>query len=564
MHYRWLVNNMKKRRTILLIGLGALLFSCSPECEIKECENVKPEIEFKNVETDFVPYKEVTSEDGKSYIADSKNNPQLVLSTLLRTDLALNADFFKSSELKDYFEIAKLTGFNTIDLIVTWREIEPKKNDYQFENIKNYIDFANEFGLKINFIWYGSIVDGESHGANIPKYILNDEKTYPHLVDLFDGGVFGRYSIYDWSNPKLIEREQKALYAMCNFIGEYLSESQIKDTVMMIQLGQGVDRFYRWRIAQYTVPGKDAALMNQEEAETITNNYLNEMGKAVKYSSYKAITRSEFCEQSGVINYVRNAKNNEFVDIVCPTYLHDVAAMRNGIKSFVDEFEGMPVLNVENWANDINHKATLANIALGASGYTCYQLSAPLYYPELPNGALYERYNPNGNTLEEKFVEKKDRVINTSSIVNALNNVSYVATTTKRSNFAAYGFDNRISDDSTSQKVYLNGGILTEYNKAKSGMGFAIYSSNYIYAYSNVDASMTFTNCTLITASSGKMDQSGEWDAESSIILDNNTTLNLEKGKTYRIRVGSVEKLPDSKKLSEDGYYSTYDSIRSA
>ena len=92
----------------------------------------------------------------------------------------------------------------------------------------------------------------------------------------------------------------------------------------------------------------------------------------------------------------------------------------------------------------------------------------------------------------------------------------------------------------------------------------SIYSSNYIYAYSNVDASMTFTNCTLITASSGKMDQSGEWDAESSIILDNNTTLNLEKGKTYRIRVGSVEKLPDSKKLSEDGYYSTYDSIRSA
>ena len=332
----------------------------------------------------------------------------------------------------------------------------------------------------------------------------------------------------------------------------------------MIQLGQGVDRFYRWRIGQYTIPGKETALMSQDEAEEMTNYYLNEMGRAVKYSSYKALTRAEFCEQSSVINYVRNAKNNEFVDMVCPTYLHDVSAMRNGIKSFVEEYEDMAVINVENWANDINYKATLANISLGASGYTCYQLSAPIYYPELPNGALYERYNASGTTLEEKFTPKGTRVEDTKSVVNALNNAYIPAVTTSRSNFASFGFDNRISSNEQAQKIYLNSGILIDYNKAISSIGFAIYSSSYLYCYSKEDAQMKFTNCSLITASEGNIDENGDWNPLQTVSLAENTTLSLIGGKTYRIKVASVDALPDSKKLLENGYYSTYDSIRSA
>ena len=94
-------------------------------------------------------------------------------------------------------------------------------------------------------MWYGSIVDGETHGANVPQYILNNKKTYPLLVDLFDGGVYGRYCILDRSNKNLVSREQKALYSLCNYIASRCEEETLKDPVVMIQLGQGVDRFYR-------------------------------------------------------------------------------------------------------------------------------------------------------------------------------------------------------------------------------------------------------------------------------------------------------------------------------
>lgn len=551
-----------KKKYLLLLTVLPILVGCSNSCPSK-CD-IAPDIEFKNNIDGYVPYLQETSESGKSFIVDKNGNPQLILSSLLRTDLSLNADFFKANELEDYFAIAKETGFNTFDLVITRREVEPSKNKYNFDDLKVYLDYAKKYDLKLNILWYGSIVDGETHGANVPQYILNNKKTYPLLVDLFDGGVYGRYCILDWSNKNLVSREQKALYSLCNYIASRCEEETLKDPVVMIQLGQGVDRFYRWRIGQYTIPGKETALMSQDEAEEMTNYYLNEMGRAVKYSSYKALTRAEFCEQSSVINYVRNAKNNEFVDMVCPTYLHDVSAMRNGIKSFVEEYEDMAVINVENWANDINYKATLANISLGASGYTCYQLSAPIYYPELPNGALYERYNASGTTLEEKFTPKGTRVEDTKSVVNALNNAYIPAATTSRANFASFGFDNRISSNEQAQKIYLNSGILIDYNKAISSIGFAIYSSSYLYCYSKEDAQMKFTNCSLITASEGNIDENGDWNPLQTVSLAENTTLSLAGGKTYRIKVASVDALPDSKKLLEKGYYSTYDSIRSA
>ncbi len=556
---------MKKKTQLLLLSfLPLALNSCGEEtCKPATCEGTKEDISFVNLEKGYTPYTIASNDTSKAHLLKNDGTPVLNLSTLLRTDLLLNADFMKPSEMEDYFALAKETGFNTMDLVVTWREVEPKMNDYVFDDIDVYLDFAKKYNLKLNLVWYGSITDGETHGANLPKYVLNNKETYPVLLDLFDGGVFGRYEILDWSSSNLLSREQKAIYSLCNHIYDWSEKETIKDPVMMIQLGQGVDRFYKWRISQYGVPGKESDLMTQEEAETLTNTYLNEMGKAVKYSNYKAITRTEFCEQSGVLNFVRNAKSNEFVDLVSPTYLHDVNAMRNGIKSFSDEFEDMPVINAENWANDINYKAMLANISLGATGYTGYQLSGPVYYPELPNGALYGRYNKDGTTLEEKFSPKGTRVSDTKSVLQALNNVFVAASETKRPNFASFGYDNRIKEGN-SQKIYLNKGILIDYDKPLDSIAFAISHENYIYAYSKENASMVFSNCTLISGQEGKFNESGEWENSSSVTLANNTTLSLLGGKTYRVKVATVNKLPTSSELTEKGYYSTFDSIRAA
>ena len=505
----------------------------------------------------ITPYHQEVSESGKAILLNRKEVPQIILSSLLRTDLFINADFKNASEMEDYFAIAKETNMNTIELSIMWSQIEKSYDNYDYTDLKCYLDFAKKYDLKINLEWYGSFVDGETHMSNVPNYI-NDSSTYPIIKDMFDFANFGRCKILDWSNENLLNREQKAIYNMMNYIYSWNLENDNYDPVIMVQIGQGVDRFQRWRVDAYDIQD-----MTSERAWNLAKKYLNEVGKGVKYSKYKAITRSEFCEQNAVVNYVRDIKDLEYIDVVSPTYLHEIASTKNGIKSFNDEYSQMFLMNSENWASDINHKQTLATFAMGASGYVSYQLSCPLYFPESPNGALYKRYNESGTTLEEKFVENNTRATDTKNINKALLDAYIGVANAPRNRFASFGLNNLLnSKEESEQKIYLNNGLMFKYSNPNNALGFAISDGNYVYAYSSKDALLEIGNCTITMAQSGSFNKSGEWDISSSVTLENNSILNLNAGKVYRIRIASINDLPSATSLKDLGYLTPLDSIR--
>lgn len=505
----------------------------------------------------ITPYHQEVSESGKAILLNRKEVPQIILSSLLRTDLFINADFKNASKMEDYFAIAKETNMNTIELSIMWSQIEKSYDNYDYTDLKCYLDFAKKYDLKINLEWYGSFVDGETHMSNVPNYI-NDSSTYPIIKDMFDFANFGRCKILDWSNENLLNREQKAIYNMMNYIYSWNLENDNYDPVIMVQIGQGVDRFQRWRVDAYDIQD-----MTSERAWNLAKKYLNEVGKGVKYSKYKAITRSEFCEQNAVVNYVRDIKDLEYIDVVSPTYLHEIASTKNGIKSFNDEYSEMFLMNSENWASDINHKQTLATFAMGASGYVSYQLSCPLYFPESPNGALYKRYNESGTTLEEKFVENNTRATDTKNINKALLDAYIGVANAPRNRFASFGLNNLLnSKEESEQKIYLNNGLMFKYSNPNNALGFAISDGNYVYAYSSKDALLEIGNCTITMAQSGSFNKSGEWDISSSVTLENNSILNLNAGKVYRIRIASINDLPSATSLKDLGYLTPLDSIR--
>ena len=505
----------------------------------------------------ITPYHQEVSESGKAILLNRKEVPQIILSSLLRTDLFINADFKNASEMEDYFAIAKETNMNTIELSIMWSQIEKSYDNYDYTDLKCYLDFAKKYDLKINLEWYGSFVDGETHMSNVPNYI-NDSSIYPIIKDMFDFANFGRCKILDWSNENLLNREQKAIYNMMNYIYSWNLENDNYDPVIMVQIGQGVDRFQRWRVDAYDIQD-----MTSERAWNLAKKYLNEVGKGVKYSKYKAITRSEFCEQNAVVNYVRDIKDLEYIDVVSPTYLHEIASTKNGIKSFNDEYSEMFLMNSENWASDINHKQTLATFAMGASGYVSYQLSCPLYFPESPNGALYKRYNESGTTLEEKFVENNTRATDTKNINKALLDAYIGVANAPRNRFASFGLNNLLnSKEESEQKIYLNNGLMFKYSNPNDALGFAISDGNYVYAYSSKDALLEIGNCTITMAQSGSFNKSGEWDISSSVTLENNSILNLNAGKVYRIRIASINDLPSATSLKDLGYLTPLDSIR--
>lgn len=553
---------MKNNKNILLSCIF-LLTICGCNTTNNSSTNANDDMINQTVYDE--PYKQVTNSDSKTTIINRNNVPQIILSSLLRTDLLKNADFLTPKDMEDYFAIAKETSMNTIELSIMWSEIEPTYNNYDFSSIKYYLDYAKKYDLKVNIEWYGSFVDGETHSANIPNYINDDTSTYPLIMDMFDYANFGRLKIMDYTNENLLNRESKALYELMNYVYTWNNENDLYDPVIMVQIGQGVDRFQRWRVDAYKILDENGALMSRDKAWSIANTYLNAIAKGVKYSKYKALTRVEFCEQNAVVNYVRNIKDLEYIDIVCPTYLHEISLTKNGIKSFTDEYENMFIMNAENWANDINYKQTLATFGMGGSGYVSYQLSCPNYYPESPNGALYSRYDNTKETLTEKFKEKNTRASDSKMINEALSKAYVAIANSKRQTFATFGLNNLINskeNDERIQKIYLNNGLLLSYSNPKDSLGYAVFDNNYLYAFSSKDATLDITNCTITIGQKGYFDKNGEWVNEGNVSLTNNSKLEMKANDVYRVRIASINELPSSTTLKDDGYLSTLDSIR--
>ena len=555
---------MKKALLLIPVLLITACGSAGGGGDNKEEGKTNPD--FINQTVFDAPYKVEVSDGGKARIVNRANVPVLMQSSLLRTDLLKHAYFMKAEEMEDYFALAKETNLNFLDITIMWSEIETEKDVYSFNDLDCYLNFAKKYDLKLNIEWYGSFVDGETHDANMPKYINDDKETYPLILDLFDFACYGRSKIMDWNNKNLIEREQLALYSMMNHIYDWNHSNDLYDPVATVQIGQGIDRFQRWRVTQYKVYDKEGNLMSFDDAWQLSYHYLDEIGKAVKYSKYKTLTRAEFCEQNAVVNYVRKAAELDNIDIVCPTYLHEISNMKNGIKNFVDELEDMPVLNVENWANDINYKQTLIEYAMGGSGYVCYQLSAPRYFPESPNGTLYNRYNAEGATLVEKFTSHGDRAVDAKRINGIISKAFVAIANAPMSNFTTFGLnaslDNKTGDERI-QKVYLKRGVLLDFSNPTDCLGFALYDQNYVYCSSDKDATLTLNNCAISIGQKGRFNAAGEWESEGTIVLENNKTLTMAANEVYRVRLVTVDPLPSASQLNADGYKSGFDSIRS-
>ena len=102
---------------------------------------------------------------------------------------------------------------------------------------------------------------------------------------------------------------------------------------------------------------------------------------------------------------------------------------------------------------------------------------------------------------------------------------------------------------------------MLEYNKPTSSIALAMSDGDYIYAYSFADSNITFSNCSLLSAQQGSFDEFGTFNGES-VTLENNITLSLKAGETYRIRTTNIGELPSASELRELGYSSTFDALR--
>jgi hypothetical protein len=554
---------MKKKTLSILIlcvlGLAFCLTACGGGEEKTE---EGPRFEEK---TEFVtPYSLKTSEAGKTYFTDTDGGALPLHAVHVRFDQMIQSGELTAAETGPYFQLAAETGFNLVETPVTWSRIETAKDVYDYSDVENYLRFAKNLGLKLNLIWYGSFVDGQSQTADYPAYIWENPTDYTVLKDLYDFGIKGRVRVLKWNDPDLLRRESLALYNMMNAVYAWCKTNDYYP-VVCVQLGQGVpDRFVKWRVGQYYVRDAEGALMTESNAMDMIGEYLNALGRAVKYSSYRAFTRAEFCMQNAVTNLVAEVKELQYVDMVSPTYLETVPGSKAGIYSFATDsrLKDMPVVNSENWADDVNHRQIFATFASGGIGYSSYYLSSPLYYPMPPNASLYGRSDASGTDLAEKFAKVGTRADDTKAAIAMLDKAAYMVATAPQSGFATLGMDNRLQNGGV-QKTFLSGGIAFEYIAADAAaLGYVISDGRYIYVCASVDTSIKFTRCALTNASEGALDRQGEWTkAADAALIDNNSSLALTAGKLYRVRVGSVEETAN-KWFADNGYFTPRDCLR--
>mgnify|MGYP003307289564 CR=1 FL=1 len=512
------------------------------------------------------PYRIVNNEGNKSTIVDANGAPVVVCSTLFRTDIFLNFDKITVSDLDDYFALSKATGFNYVDVPFMWSQLELAEDVYSFDDINTYLDMAKKYDLKLNLIWYGSFVDGQCNTVNIPEYISSDHETYPIIKYCFANACFGDCVIMNWAGKALLERESKAVKQLLAYVAAWNDLNDRYNPVTMFQCGQGIDRLQRYRVDDFNLIYEN--LMTIVQAKKMVREYVSAISKAAKRSVYCPITRVEFCEQSSVTNYVSDIKNIKTVDMVCTTYLESLSLVKQGFKNFSDRFgDVMPVMDVENFATDTNDSNALVSYAVGGSGFTTYNLSSPLYYPlQTLRGVMYLRKDFTKTTLEEKFTQVNTRATDMKEVNEFVQKASVAVATTKKENFALFGFDRAaISSGDGTQKVYLGApneeGLLVDYRaNTKKSYAYTMYTNGAVYLLSKSSGTIKIKNCHLFRATTGSFDQNGFWNKNEEVTIDEDT-INFEANKLYRIKINDVEELPNATKVAELGYKSTYSAI---
>ena len=87
-----------------------------------------------------------------------------------------NSSTYHAEAMRQAFKGIEAMGMNTIAAPVYWELLEPRKNEYCFEQIDMILEEAEARKLKVILLWFGSWKNGASH--YIPEWMKREKETY--------------------------------------------------------------------------------------------------------------------------------------------------------------------------------------------------------------------------------------------------------------------------------------------------------------------------------------------------------------------------------------------------
>ncbi len=351
----------------------------------------------------------------KAYFA-LRGKPFIILGTQIRLDGLLHRpateehkDLGKppkpltNTEIERYFIEAKDMGFNTLQVPVDWRFIEPDMDVYKYDLLDFVLNLGKKYKLKIELLWFSTNMCGDSHSNHLPDYIFWDKETYPRIKAESNGQyvdedfhlMYGYSGFLVLNDPLLMERETLVLKRLMTHIYNWNVVMNFPDTVISVQVHNEPDGFARWRIDQRK-PKLNGSLLTKEEAWKMTLDALDNAGKAIKSSEYKVVTRANMTVSLDMDSFKEFPKGSakdiiklEGIDIVGDDpYVTKPSEIMKSIESYAQE-RNYPHIAENMGSYTTTPKLILTAVLKGAS-YSVYDFATPEYFIWMNQGSDYQ------------------------------------------------------------------------------------------------------------------------------------------------------------------------------
>lgn len=479
-----------------------------------------------------VEVSKIVTQNGKTFI-EVEGEPFAYIGASIRTDAFMNCDLYTYEELEVLFKEAKELGVTCVQVPVEWKDMENEKDQWDFSYLHSILIFANRYDLKMELLWFGTNMVGDTHSNTVPDYILRDGKTYKKLDALRTGEYWNYYGLMwylDFNDPDLMEREANAVKKMMDYVYQWDSEHGGKKPVIGVQVLNEADAFFRWRIDQYSV--KDpltGEIMSYEEGLKKVSQSLDYLGKAVKSCKYKVYTRTNLADSTGgsvyeggltgtenvkdLPDFARAFFDLEGIDIVGDdSYKDDISVIKGIAYMYGQKTEG----NFAHFAeNDGSYSRTpqliLTAFSVGA-GYSIYDLCTSPYYVDNRASGSADDVDQGilSSTDNRKVYERKDHYEQTKAVIEGLKAAGEAAVKAPMEDFAAFGVKNNLQPVGGKYVQTINTTSVTvEAESSEMPLGYAIEFEGKLYIYMLQETSIRLSNATFetpeFTAEAGKL-----------------------------------------------------------
>lgn len=544
--------------TLALLFTGFLLISCEKEV----IKPPTPEPEFDDLLTDPLYDDEITV----SYVHTDKSTnltylmvedkPFLYTGASIRVDALMNTDKFDYDFIEELFVKSKELGVKSLQIPVEWKDLELEEDVWDFTYVDKMLRFAVKNDLKIEFLWFGTNMTGDTHSYTVPDYILRDGKTYPKL-DAQRTGEFWNYYGIQWylifNNPELLAREINAVNMLMDYVWEWDRTHGAKHPLVGMQIHNEVDLFVRYRTDQYNIQSPEGRKITYEEGWDMIFDAINQIGLAVKDAKYKVYTRTNYASSTagwhnGTSHGIYDGEevkeppswairgfNLPGIDIVGDDSYRAGISDIKGISSMYGAKLPGNFSHIAENNGDYDNTASLILTALSQNaGYSLYDLFTSPFY--IRHGS--ESVDQGIFLLENGKLINKPHFNRVQGMLEIINKAWKPIVQTHQTNFAAFN----LKDNNPSLKInqtISTTHVETNFSTENSALAFLLSSEEYVYVASTEQSNMNFSNINISKVDKGYFNQDGDFVSEG-IVNTTNNNLDLDKGSLYRITISDI------------------------